>query len=151
DTVALLGVERPVAPRRPGHASVRPGLGNALDDRDELHEPCAALVPQEAVDLAAAVAVRGMDRRERVPLDASVAQRLEPAHHLVERPLAALVHPVRVVDLPWAVDRKADEEVVLAEERCPLGVEERAVRLDRVDRTLPGLEAVVRDLDRAPE
>ncbi len=33
----------------------------------------------------AAVAVRGVDGRERVPLDARRAQVIEPAHHLVER------------------------------------------------------------------
>ena len=44
----------------------------------------------------------------------------EPPHHLVERALAALVDAVGVVHVPRAVDRDADEEVVLAEERRPL-------------------------------
>ncbi len=63
-------VERAVAPGAPGHAAVLVGLGDPLDDRDELDEAGAALVPQEAVDLAAVVCVRGVDRRQRVPLDA---------------------------------------------------------------------------------
>ena len=37
------------------------GLGDALDDGDELHEARAALVAQEAVDLAAAMLVGGVD------------------------------------------------------------------------------------------
>ena len=97
DAVALLHVERPVAPGRPRHGSVFVRLGDALDDRDELDEPRAALVAEEAVDLAAVVAVRGVDGRQRVPLDARRLQVLEAAHHLVERALAALVHPVGVV------------------------------------------------------
>ena len=130
--LALLHVERPVAPRRPRHGPVRVRLGDPLDDRDELDEAGAALVAEEAVDLAAVVGVRGVDRRQRVPVDLRVAQVAEPAHHLVERALAALVHAVGVVQLARPVDRDADEEVVLAEERRPLLVEQRAVRLDRV-------------------
>jgi hypothetical protein len=53
------------------------------------------------------VAVRRVDRRERIPLDAGLAQMAEPAHHLVERALAALVHPVGVVQLARPVDRDA--------------------------------------------
>ena len=75
--------------RAPGHAVARPGrraggrartstarrrprgFGDALDDRDELHEPRAALVAQEAVDLAAAAAVRSVDRRQDVAVDSA--------------------------------------------------------------------------------
>ena len=111
----------------------------------------AALVAQEAVDLAAVVAVRGVDGRERVPLDARRLQELEAADHLVERAAAALVDPVGVVQLARPVDRDPDQEVVLLEERRPLLVEQRAVGLDRVDGPLAGLEVPVRELDRAAE
>ena len=112
DRAPLLLVQRPVAPRRPRHLAVG-GLGDPLDDRDELDEARAALVAEEAVHLAAAVAVAGMHGRERVPLDAGRAQMLETAHDLVERALAALVDPVGVVHLPRPVDRDPDQEVVL--------------------------------------
>ena len=92
------------------------------------------LVAEEAVDLAAVVGVGGVDGGQRVPLDARRAQVLEPAHHLVEGALAALVHAVGVVQLARPVDRDPDEEVVLLEERRPLLVEQRPVRLDRVAR-----------------
>ena len=59
----VLHVERPVAPRRPRHRSVLVRLRHPLDDRDELNEARAAVVAEEAVDLAAAVGVRGVDRR----------------------------------------------------------------------------------------
>ena len=124
DQLSLLLVERPVAPRRPRHLPVG-RLGDALDDRDELDEACVALVAQEAVHLAAVVAVARVHGRERVPLDAGRPQMVEPAHHLVERPLAALVDPVGVVHLPRPVDRDPDQEVVLLEERRPLLVEQR--------------------------
>jgi hypothetical protein len=53
-------------------------------------------------------------------------------HHPAEAALTALVDAVSVVDLSWAVDRQADQEVVLGEERSPLVVEQGAVGLDRV-------------------
>ena len=104
----------------------------------------AALVAEEPVDLAPALAVGGVDRRQGVPLDARLAQVVEPAHHLVERALAALVHAVGVVQLARAVDREPDEEVVLLEERRPLLVDQRPVRLDRVRGPLAGLQVLAR-------
>ena len=77
------------------------------------------LVAEEAVDLAAAVAVRGVHRGQRRSTSTPArAQVLEPAHHLVEGALAALVHAVGVVQLARPVDRDPDEEVVLLEERA---------------------------------
>ena len=78
----------------------------------------------------------------------AVPQVLEAAHHLVERALAALVHAVGVVHLARPVDRDPDQEVVRLEERRPLLVEQRAVRLDRVRRPLPRLQVLLRQLDR---
>ena len=51
----------------------------------------AELVAEEAVDVAAVLGVRRVDRRQRVPVDPGLAQRVEAAHHLVEAALAALV------------------------------------------------------------
>ena len=64
DQAPLLAVERSIAPRSPGRGpgqagrqpelgerDVDPGRGQPLDDGDELHEPRAALVAQEPVDL----------------------------------------------------------------------------------------------------
>ena len=79
DPLSLLHVQRAVAPGRPGHRTVGVGLGDALDDGDELDEARAALVAQEAVHLAAVIGVRGVDRRQRVPLDSSGLQVLETA------------------------------------------------------------------------
>ena len=66
DQLSLLLVQRPVAPRRPRHLTVG-GLGDALDDRDELDEACVALVAQEAVHLTAVLAVARVHGRQRVP------------------------------------------------------------------------------------
>src|SRR5206468_2011071 len=96
---------------------------DALDDRDVLVEARAALVAQEAVDLDRAAGVRGVQRRERVVLDAVLAQEVEPAHDPVEAALAALVDAERVVQLTRAVDRDADEEAVLGEDLRPLVVD----------------------------
>ena len=149
--LAFLHVQGPVAPRRPRHRPVVGGLHDPLDDRDELHEARAALVAEEPVHLAAVVGVGGMDRRQRVPVDSRVLQMREPLHHLVERALAALVHPVGVVQLPRPVDRDPDQDVVLLEERRPFLVQQCPVRLDRVDGPLPRLQIPLRELDRAAE
>ena len=95
-------------------------LGDALDDRDELHEARTALVAQEAIDLAAAMLVRGVHRREDVVLDAVCAQMPQAAHDLVEAAAPTPGQTERVVDLAGAVDRDPDEELVLLEEARPL-------------------------------
>src|SRR5262245_55470780 len=130
--VTVLDVERTVAPGIPWDRAVACRFRDTLDDRYELNETRATLVAQEAVNLAAANSVGRMDGCERVPLDSCVAQAAQAPHHIVEGPPSTLVYPVRVVDLPRAVNREAHEEVVLAEERGPVGIEKGAVRLDRV-------------------
>jgi hypothetical protein len=132
DVCSVLRVERPIAPGAPRHGAVLGRLGDPLDDRDELDKACAALVPEEAVDLASVVGVGGVDRRQGVPLDPGFLKEGEPTHDLVERTRAALVDAVGVVELLRAVDREPDQEVVLFEEGGPLVVEQRAVGLDGV-------------------
>ena len=103
------------------------------------------LVAQEAVDRAPVIGVRGVDRRERVPLRRRPrAGASSPRTTWSNEPLPPLFDPVGVVQLARPVDRDADEEVVLLEERRPLLVEQRRVRLDRVRSTLARLEVLVR-------
>ena len=109
DEVALLAVERTGA-RTGSPAGLRERQqlgGHPLDDRDELDERGAELVAQEGVDLAAVVAVGGVDRGERVPVDAVALERVQPAYDAVEGGLATLVDAVGVVHLPRTVDRHA--------------------------------------------
>ena len=75
------------------------------------------IIAQEPIHLPAVIAVDGVDRGQDVPVDPVPLEHLQPAHHPVERRLAALVHPVRVVHLLRAVDGDPDQEVVLLEER----------------------------------
>ena len=103
-----------------GTSPFSPASCDALDHRDELHEPSAALVAQEPVDLAAAVLVGGVHGGQHVVLDARSAKLAEPAHHLIEAAASAFGDSECVVDLARAVDRDADQEVVLAQERRPL-------------------------------
>ena len=74
-----------------------------------------------------------------------------PRMHPVEGGLAALVDPVRVVHLPRAVDRDADQEVVLLQERAPLVVQQGAVGLDRVEDPLARPRVLVFQLDGPAE
>jgi len=55
------------------------------------------------------------------------------------------------VDLARAVDRNADQKIVLAQKRSPVHIELRTVGLDRVRGALARLEVPIDDLDRPPE
>ena len=153
DQVPLLGVERaalhPAAPAGVGDRQTL--LGRAFDDGNELDEPRAQLVAQERVHLAAVVAVDRVDGGQHVPVDLVAPQHIQAPHHPVERRLAALVHAVGIVHLPRPVDRDADQEVVLLQERAPLVIEQGAVRLDRVEDPLARRGVLAFQLDRPPE
>ena len=151
DQIAGLDVERPIAPRRPRHLPVLPSLLHPLDHWDELHEPSAALIAQEPVHLATAVLVGRVHRGQHVELDARSAKLSEPAHHLIEAAASAFCDAECVVDLAGAVDRDANQEVVLAQERRPLAVELGAIGLDRVRRPLTRLQVMIDKLNRAAE
>ncbi len=109
-----------------------------LDDGDELHVARTDLVAEEAVDLAAAVAVEFVDRAQDVELGPSIGEQLCRAHDLRVRTPPALVHTLRIVDVGRTVHRQADEEPVLSEECRPFLVEQRAVGLERVLDDLAG-------------
>ena len=123
----------------------------ALDDRDELDVLGAQLVAQEPVHPATLVAVRRVQRGQHVPLHAVALEHIKSADHAIEGRLAALAHAVGVVNLPRAVDRDPDEELVLLQKRSPLVIEQRTVRLQRVQDPLPRLRVLLLQLDRAAE
>ena len=86
-------------PRRPWHDPVGGGLGDTLDDGDELHELAPQLVAQEAVDLAAALGVGRVHRGQRVPLDAGLSEVPSPPITCANVPRPPLLDPIGVVDL----------------------------------------------------
>jgi hypothetical protein len=135
----------------PTFGAVFCGLGDSLDYGDELHEARIAFVAQEAIDLATASVVRGVDGREDVVFHGGGAKVFEAAHDLVKAAASAFGQPEGVVDLPGAVDRDPDEELVLLEEGRPGVVQLGAVGLDRVLCPLPRLQVLVDQLDGAVE
>ena len=126
----------PVAPSLVG--GVEGLLGGALDDGDELDPLGPELVAEEAVDLPAALLVRGVDRAEDVEGHVVGAQVAPALHDPVEGALAAPVEPVGVVQLARPVHAQAHQEVVLLEEGAPVVVEQDPV----------GLEGLLHDLSR---
>jgi hypothetical protein len=111
----------------------------------------AELVTEEPVDPQRLVGVRLVKGAEDVDIDALALERVPTLHHLIERPPAALVDAVGVMDLLRTVDRDAHQEIVLLEERCPRIVDEHRVRLHRVLDPLTGLPMLLRQFNRAPE
>ena len=101
-----------------------------LYDGKELH-----VLADGAHELVYALALSGtavVDGAQRVVLYAAHGHHLESSHHAVEGGVPAAVVSVGVVDLLGAVEREPDEEVVLAEEVAPVGVDEQSVGLQRV-------------------
>ena len=101
-----------------------------LYDGKELH-----VLADGAHELVYALALSGtavVDGAQRVVLYAAHGHHLEPSHHAVEGGVPASVVAVGVVDLFGSVDGESDEEVVLAEEVAPVGVDEQSVGLQRV-------------------
>jgi len=85
------------------------------------------------------VAVGRMDRGEDVPVDVVPPEDVKAADDPVIGRLAALIDAVGVVQRPRAVDRDPDEEVLLAQERAPVVVQERAVVWIVLSTRWPGL------------
>ena len=116
-----------------------------------MHESSAALIAQEPIHLATAVLVGCVHGGQYVELDPRRAELPEPAHHLIEAAASAFRDAECVVDLARAVDRDANQEVVLAQERGPLCVELGGIGLDRVRRPLTRLQVAIDKLNRAAE
>jgi len=117
----------------------------------KLHPRRLDFVAQEAVDLERTVAVDAIDGCEDVELDAVLLQEREPAHHLVERSLAALVDAIGVVKLARPVDAQPDEKVVLFVELAPLVGQQRTVGLHGVLERHARLLVLLLESDRAAE
>ena len=81
--------------------------------------------------------VSRMHRAQDVALHPMLLQQFPAAHHLVERALAALIHPIAIMQFARSVDAQPHQKIVLLEERAPLVIQPRAVRLDRVLDFLP--------------
>ncbi len=127
------------------------GRRRDLDDRDELEEARAELVAEVAVDLERVLLVRGVHRAQHVELGAVLLEQARGGLDLVEHRAPCAVVAVRVVKLARPVDAQAHEHVVLGEERGPLVVEQRAVRLDRALDLPPRGQCIALDLERAAE
>ena len=104
----------------------------ALDGRNELHPGGAGFVPEKAVDLEGVISVEPIDGGQDIIFHPMLLQQPQASHHPVKGWLAALVHPVGIMQLPGPVDTDADEKIVLAEELAPVVVQERAVGLHGV-------------------
>jgi hypothetical protein len=90
------------------YSAAPPGIGDrqrlgggALDDRDELDECRAQVIPQERVYLAAMVAVDRVDGGQHVPVDFVPPQHVQSAHHPVMGGLSSSSR----VPLVWIVFR----------------------------------------------
>jgi hypothetical protein len=78
-------------------------------------------------------------------------QRVQTGNHPIEGRLSALVDAVPVVQLARAIDRDADEEVALCQEGGPLVVDQRGIRLQRVEDPLPRRRVPRLEFEGAPE
>ncbi len=92
-----------------------------------------------------------MNRAEDVYLDPMRPELVVPPHDEVERATAAPVLAVGVVDLPGAVDGKADEDIVLLQERCPGAVDQKTVGLEGLPHDLIGTPVFLDRLERSTE
>ena len=100
-----------------------PGRG-PFHDGDELHEVGAQVVAQEPVDIQAVILIGPVNGRQHVPAHPAPLQQVQAADHPVEGGLAALVHPVGIMQVAGSVDGDPDQEVVLGKKGGPLVVEE---------------------------
>lgn len=124
---ALVFAVRP-SPRRSGETPVRIG---AFDHRYELHEG-DAYVAQEPVDFQRASRIVAVDDLQNIEFGVMGAQKLKCSYDRGRARPAAPVAAMAVVEDGRAVDARADEEVVAAQEARPFFHEQRVVGLDRV-------------------
>ena len=86
-----------------------------------------------------------------VPAHPARLQPVQPADHPVKRGLAALVHPVGIVQVARSVGGDPDKEVVLGKKGRPLVVDEGAVGLHRVFDPLTGPHQLGDQIHSPPE
>lgn len=141
-------IDRPVGD---GVALLEASVVLALDDRDELHVAQAEHVAEVAVDVEGVGLVGGVHGAQHVHVDAAVLQVRQAAQDPFRARAALLVDPVPVVQLGWSVDAQPDEEPVLGQELGPLVGEQRAVRLDGVQKPLAGAAETFGERDRVAE
>ena len=121
---------------------LEPRLVLALHDGNELDEPDPEVVPEVPVDIQRAVLVGGVDRAQDVDIDVMGGKPRQTCQHPVRRRSAPLVHPVAVVEVRWAVDADAHQELVAGQQLAPFVGQQRPVGLDRV------LQVLSRSADR---
>src|SRR5271165_3813706 len=126
-------------------------FSGALDDRDKLHPLSLHLVAEEAIDRTTVFLIGGIDRAQDVELDSVLAQAPPALHHFVESALFGAVHPVRVVELTWAVNAQANQKIVFLEEGTPLIIKKDAVGLKGMFDGLLGPAILFDELDGAPK
>ena len=97
---------------------------------EELH--ILAHRAHELVHTLALTCAAVIDGAQRVVFNAIDGHHLKASHHAVKGGLPSTVMAVGIVYLLGAIKRKADEEVVLAEEVAPIGIDEQAIGLERV-------------------
>ena len=125
---------RPAAGRVGRHdaraASVR-RVADLLDDGHELHVAAAQRF-EKAVYLPSAAFAVAVDGGHGVEFDAVPSEPLHGGRHPCEGGAPALVAAAAVVDRRGAVERDAYQEAVVAQERAPVVVQQRAVGLQCV-------------------
>jgi len=69
------------------------------------------------------VLIRGVYGAEDIEVDLMFLQKLEAAHHLIERTSAAFVHAINIVQVLRPIDTQANKEIVLLEKSTPFVIE----------------------------
>ena len=126
------GLEKLGVPlRREGIGLAAGGFVQRVETFDELliAEP---VFSEKVGDLLPAAGRKPGGHRENVELHAVLLQEFGGRHHPVKGALPGGVQPVAVVNLPWAIQRKADQNAVLRQPAAPGFVQQGAVGLNRV-------------------
>src|ERR1017187_9960329 len=152
--VARLEIEwaRVAGPLSPAQIGDRHKIGvYALNNRDKLDELCLKNVAKVPVNLQWMLHICRMDCTKNVELDSVLLEQFPALHHLVERPLAAFVDAVGVVQFFRPIHTQPDKKAVFLEERAPFIVEARSVGLNGVIDLLARLPVFVDQFHRTTE
>ena len=102
------------------------GCVNTLNDGCKL-DVTATDVAEEAIELQRTVDVETVDHGHGIPFNTMPVEKLDAAHHIVERVAAH-----GIVKTPWTVNGYAYKEIVVAEKAAPFISKQRAVGLETV-------------------